>query len=922
LARSVLGEYRAVKIIRRDGFDRDRPVERELEGIQKYEPISRGHEHQVHILHVGRFDGGFFYVMELADDATVTADVRRLTLKDAEEDQSLLTSAATYAPRTLRSEIQRHGRLPLAECLDIALKLTDALAHLHGHGLVHRDVKPSNIIFVRGQPKLADIGLVATADSTMSFVGTEGFLPPEGPGRPQADLYALGKVLYEITTGRDRHDFPELPTLLREDPERRALEEFNEVILQACDPDTRQRYGTARAMHADLELLRAGESLQRRRSRARVWARAKVAVVAMALGLGIVSAVYWLIPEPRVAAPPAPRRLAVEEWRGMFDISPDGQRIAFAPSAGIRLWDRTSQTTRPLKLVGAEAWTKRGISGWVGLPCWAPDNRRLAFLPMKQIGGSEQGPVTVFAPFVVDTTTGVATQFGPEQPEPERVHSWCWRPDGQALTCVTKDGSMSTLTLAGERSVWPESGLPKGPAMGMGDYSPDGRWLVLWVDANLPTRGERDVWLLPHGGGRAVQLTSTPGFEGAPTWAPDGKSVYFVSDGGSPLNPTRGIWNLRIDASTGRPRGPAREVFAKKGQELGRPKILAGGDQLFYFVTESNTRIWVGDAATPAQGTSVARGRAPVLSPDGQTIYFVGETPEQQGIFAIDRQGATRPRRLGAVVPTKGHFPASFLRVSPDGEWLVLPGFDGAVYGLFLVPTGGGAARLIEVIQRHKAISPVWSPDGQWVAYAADTNLVRVSRDLRTREVLATLAGWDSWNVRWSPDGAHIAALAYARPEDFTPPEELNHVMVVSVADKSVRRLTPDSEDKYKEGLEWHPDSKRLTYFYYGPEKYSAKMKWAFLDQPGRVEEMFDQEGHWDYVGVWAPDGRHFHFTSSPDAQDHKNIHVFDAQTGQFIHGLRDGYRPEWSRDGRTMVWGAGGRDRYFEVIENFARSE
>jgi Tol biopolymer transport system component len=146
--------------------------------------------------------------------------------------------------------------------------------------------------------------------------------------------------------------------------------------------------------------------------------------------------------------------------------------------------------------------------------------------------------------------------------------------------------------------------------------------------------------------------------------------------------------------------------------------------------------------------------------------------------------------------------------------------------------------------------------------------------------------------------------------------------MVVSVADKSVRRLTPDSEDKYKEGLEWHPDSKRLTYFYYGPEKYSAKMKWAFLDQPGRVEEMFDQEGHWDYVGVWAPDGRHFHFTSSPDAQDHKNIHVFDAQTGQFIHGLRDGYRPEWSRDGRTMVWGAGGRDRYFEVIENFARSE
>ncbi|MSU36885.1 MAG: hypothetical protein EXS36_17670 [Pedosphaera sp.] len=57
-----------------------------------------------------------------------------------------------YVPKTLRTQVQRHGRLPVAECLDIALKLTDALAHLHGHGLVHRDVKPSNIIFVRVSP--------------------------------------------------------------------------------------------------------------------------------------------------------------------------------------------------------------------------------------------------------------------------------------------------------------------------------------------------------------------------------------------------------------------------------------------------------------------------------------------------------------------------------------------------------------------------------------------------------------------------------------------------------------------------------------------------------------------------------------------------------------------------------------------------
>src|SRR5689334_25407955 len=69
LGRSVLGEFRAIKIVYRKSFEHDRPYEREFEGIQKFEPISRGHESQVDILHVGRDEqaGYFYYVMELAD---------------------------------------------------------------------------------------------------------------------------------------------------------------------------------------------------------------------------------------------------------------------------------------------------------------------------------------------------------------------------------------------------------------------------------------------------------------------------------------------------------------------------------------------------------------------------------------------------------------------------------------------------------------------------------------------------------------------------------------------------------------------------------------------------------------------------------------------------------------------------------------
>src|SRR6266511_2640248 len=172
--------------------------------------------------------------MELADDAAKNPNDECQNPKEAPCTNDLKSSGSEairaleieipssfgirnselYVPRTLRAEQLRYGRLPVAECVRIGLTLTSALAHLHKQGLVHRDVKPSNIIFVDGVPKLADIGLVVETSEAKSFVGTMGFIPPEGPGTPQADLYSLGKVLYEISTGKDRQDFPELPVEL------------------------------------------------------------------------------------------------------------------------------------------------------------------------------------------------------------------------------------------------------------------------------------------------------------------------------------------------------------------------------------------------------------------------------------------------------------------------------------------------------------------------------------------------------------------------------------------------------------------------------------------------------------------------------------------------------------------------------------
>jgi WD40 repeat protein/serine/threonine protein kinase len=249
LARNSLGAFRAIKIVFRKSFSDQRPFEREWSGIRKFEPISRSHEGFIDVLHVGinEQEGYFYYVMELGDDC--------------ESGQKF--EPESYAPHTLAKAINRRGALPVKDCLRLGLALSDALGELHRCGLVHRDIKPSNIIFVNGAPKLADIGLVAGLDDSRSYVGTEGFIPPEGPGSPQADVYSLGKVLYEACTGKDRQDFPELPTLVENLEDRQQFLELNEVILHACKNEAANRYQSASSMHADLVVLANGKSVKR-----------------------------------------------------------------------------------------------------------------------------------------------------------------------------------------------------------------------------------------------------------------------------------------------------------------------------------------------------------------------------------------------------------------------------------------------------------------------------------------------------------------------------------------------------------------------------------------------------------------------------------------------------------------------------------
>ena len=261
LARALgTGAWRAVKIVWRANFDTERSFRREFEGMTAFEPISRSHPGFVDILQVGRNDalGFFYYVMELADDHAT--------------GRSLADAPVTYSPRTLRAVLQERGRLPVPDCLTLGTSLTAALEALHAHGLIHRDIKPDNIIFVGGEPKLADIGLVA-AHGQRSFVGTEGYVPPEGPGAVSGDFYSLGKVLYEASMGRDRLEFPAVASDLEAlgPGQGASLRGLNHVVLRACDPRPARRYPSAREMGADLRRLQAGRVPAARATRPLSW---------------------------------------------------------------------------------------------------------------------------------------------------------------------------------------------------------------------------------------------------------------------------------------------------------------------------------------------------------------------------------------------------------------------------------------------------------------------------------------------------------------------------------------------------------------------------------------------------------------------------------------------------------------------------
>ena len=275
------GGLKAVKIVplARGGRTID-PAGREVGSLAQLESqrIAR-HPNLIDIWHVGRTADVLFTLMDPADDVSG---------QPASNDPA-------YRPATLALRLEQ-GPLAADECVRCARQLVAGLAHLHAAGMVHRDVKPSNCLFVGRDLKLADFGLLTPASAQLSRLGTVHYMPPDGRMDLRADVYAAGLVIYEMLTGLPVDAFPRLGDRAREIAADPRLAHLNRVALHAANRDHH-----ARPAHAG-ELLAALEAEPAPPARRRLTARTAVTAAGLATALGLIGLLFLPRPEPAPSA--------------------------------------------------------------------------------------------------------------------------------------------------------------------------------------------------------------------------------------------------------------------------------------------------------------------------------------------------------------------------------------------------------------------------------------------------------------------------------------------------------------------------------------------------------------------------------------------------------------------------------------------
>ncbi len=280
LAEASDGELAAVKVCRRDAVGDER-YERELRGAKLYRAIPP-QEGLVRMRELVETEWGFYTVMDLADDEFDRADA----------------SPESYRPKTLAKVIEGEKALPLKECVKLGIALAGGLAALQRHHLLHRDIKPGNVIYIGGKPVLSDPGLLVEEAQAASLVGTPGYVPPEKFTDSASDIYSLGLTLKAASFGRSVEDLDKGPAQ-EADSGARFFPAWWRILNKATDPDTSRRYRSAKALLKDLLALR-------RKAAVMSIAKARTTKIALALVMAIVASVIVVMRRPHKPTAPDP----------------------------------------------------------------------------------------------------------------------------------------------------------------------------------------------------------------------------------------------------------------------------------------------------------------------------------------------------------------------------------------------------------------------------------------------------------------------------------------------------------------------------------------------------------------------------------------------------------------------------------------
>lgn len=515
------------------------------------------------------------------------------------EQDSLPFLVMDYAPNgSLRQLHPKGTRLPLSTVVSYVKQIASALQYLHEQNLVHRDVKPHNILVgANHELLLSDFGIAVESQSmgyrrqkVQDFEGTILYAAPEqirGRSRFASDQYALGVLTYEWLTGScpfygTVEEVASQHTLVPPRPLREKLPTLSpaveQVVLKALAKDVNERYESVQ------EFARAFE----RASRLEQGSSPRIShPLTPAPPSPLPTAIS--LPEERVVTPQA----VILTYRGhtdkvhMLAWSPDGSSIASSSlDETVQVWDVST---------GETILTHRSNALQAQAFAWSPDGKYIA-----STDGLSSEKIQVW-----DASTGQpSTQHTPFTGHSEQVHSLAWSPDGKYIASASDDKTVQVWDALTGRTIF----IYRGHTLGVRAiaWSPDGKRMASASDDKTV-----HVWDAPRGGNSLVYYGHLDKIN-ALTWSPGGTLVASASD-----DKTVQIW----DSSTG------RKVFTYSSHTGGVTSVSWSHDgmrltsasldetvHIINILTERTLSIftghsdWVSTVAWSPDGNSIASG--------------------------------------------------------------------------------------------------------------------------------------------------------------------------------------------------------------------------------------------------------------------------------------------------------------------------